>query len=153
MNRQQRRALKSNEKEPTYNISGSMLESLKIAAVEEGCAKALFLMLAIPTMVVHDKFSSFMKKKCREENFVDECLKLYELYNEGYVGLEDLWQCLEQEAQIKMPVVPKINFAKRVSELHEQIKNKDMLIKQLQKEIEAKDCIIRKQTIMLSDMQ
>lgn len=59
-------------------------------------------MLAIPVMVIHDKFGSLMKKEGRVEKFVDLCMEEYKCYEEGYVRLEELAKCLKDEANIEV---------------------------------------------------
>ncbi len=67
---------------------------------------AFFLMLAIPVMVIHDKYGKIMRRnvdgKSREERFADLCLDLYDSFNKGYVTLDDLAECLWEEAGIKL---------------------------------------------------
>lgn len=38
----------------------------------------------------------------RAERFADLCLDLYDSFNKGYVTLDDLSQCLWEEAGIKL---------------------------------------------------
>lgn len=105
MNRAERRAKCIKTKEVVINIKVSELEAIKQNAVKEAVDKAFFLMLAIPTMVIHDKFAKLIKLKddkgdTREARFCDEVLELYDTFQQGYVGLEDLKQCLIEEAGI-----------------------------------------------------
>lgn len=62
-----------------------------------------FLMLAIPTMVIHDKFGQLMKKGNREKTFVDLCMDTYQCYEKGYVTIKELRQLLKEEAGIEIP--------------------------------------------------
>lgn len=78
------------------------IEAMKKQAVNEAVDTAFFLMLAIPTMVIHDKFSKLMKKDGREATFAELCIDLYELYKEGYVDVADLHKILEDEAGLKI---------------------------------------------------
>lgn len=102
MNRAQRRANGIKGKEPVYNLRECDIQAMKDKAVEDGVNLAFFLMLAIPVMVIHDKFGKFMKRDGREEIFAEECLRLYQLYKDGYVDIKDLQQCLLEEAGIRM---------------------------------------------------
>lgn len=94
------------EKEPVLNIKASDIQSIKKQAVSNAADTAFFLMLAIPVMVIHDKYPLLMRRevdgKSREERFADLCLDLYDSFNRDYVTLEDLAQCLWEEAGIKL---------------------------------------------------
>ena len=102
MNRAERRARGIKTKEATYNLNQSQIEKMKQDAVSKGCDLAFGLMLAIPVMIIHDKFSEIMPKKGREETFANLCLKLYEQYNQGYVSLDDLAECLKEETGMSL---------------------------------------------------
>ena len=103
MNRAERRRLaKNNASEPVINIKSSDIERIKAQASEEAVELAFTLMLGIPAMVIHDKFGQLMKKDGREERFVDMCMDLYDSYDKGFITLEDLHQCLWEEANIKI---------------------------------------------------
>ena len=93
MNRAERRRLNIKNKEPVFTLRTCDIENIKHNATN----LAFFLMLAIPTMVIHDKFSKLMKRDGREQTFADEVIKLYEAFNEGYVSLEELHECLKTE--------------------------------------------------------
>lgn len=79
---------------------------MKVDATNTAADTAFFLMLAIPVMVIHDKYPQIMRKmvdgKSREERFADLCLDLYDSFNKGYVTLDDLAECLWEEAGIKL---------------------------------------------------
>jgi len=106
VNRAERRRQKLNKTDPSYNIKASNLNKMKQNATEKGINDAFLLMLAIPVMVIHDKYSLIMKRnvdgKSREERFTDLCLDLYDSFNQGYVTLDELQQCLEEETGIKI---------------------------------------------------
>lgn len=103
MRRQQREAVKAGK---TYNFNNSQIQALKQDATEKAIHTAFTLMLAIPVMVMHDKYGQLMKKevdgKSREERFAEMCLDLYDSYEQGYVTIDDLRQCLEDETGIKI---------------------------------------------------
>lgn len=101
MNRAERRRMQK-KKTPTYNIRKDSLDAIKENAKAEGCDLAFFLMLAIPNMIIHDKFGQLMKKEGREQRFAELVLELYETFQQGYVSLEDLEKCLEQETGMKV---------------------------------------------------
>lgn len=79
---------------------------MKVDATNTAADTAFFLMLAIPVMVIHDKYPKIMRKvvdgKSREERFADLCIDLYDSFNKGYVTLDDLAKCLWEEAGIKL---------------------------------------------------
>lgn len=102
MNRAERRAKGIKTKEPIINIKVSEIEQIKADAVEKACQKAFFLMLAIPTMVIHDMFGDLMKRDGREEKFANLVLELYDTYQKGYVSFDELKQCLAQETGLRM---------------------------------------------------
>ena len=106
MNRAERRRLAkqgiSVKKEAVINIKQSDIDQMKIDTAEQAAEKAFFLMLAIPTMVIHDHFGDLMKKEGREQKFVKWCLNTYECYGQGLVTIEELQQCLYEEAGLRM---------------------------------------------------
>lgn len=110
MNRSQRRKLEKQgiktEKEKVINIKTSDVQKIKEDAAHNATDTAFFLMLAIPVMVIHDKYPRIMKRvedgKPREERFADLCIDLYDSFNRGYVTLDDLAKCLWEEAGIKL---------------------------------------------------
>lgn len=99
MNRAQRRATGA-PKELTYTLTRSQIQEIKQQCTNEAVDTAFKLMLCIPTMVIHDYFSKIMKKEGRLETFVDLVLDLYDSYNRGFIKLEELEDCLKEEAGI-----------------------------------------------------
>ena len=107
MNRAERRRMGRNiASEPVINIKASDVERIKRQASKDASDIAFFLMIAIPVMVLHDKYSLLMKRevngKSREERFAELCLELYDSFEKGYVTIDDLHQCLWEEAGIKI---------------------------------------------------
>ncbi len=102
MNRQERRRLGIKKKDPMISIKQSDIDRMKEEATEKGCKLAFNLMLALPSMVIHDKFGQLMKKDGRVEKFVDLCMEQYRCYEEGYVGLEELAKLLKDEAGVEI---------------------------------------------------
>ena len=92
--------------EPVMNIKASDIQQIKKQATSNAADTAFFLMLAIPVMVMHDKYPQLMRRevdgKPREERFADLCIDLYDSFNRGYVTLDDLAECLWEEAGIKL---------------------------------------------------
>ena len=110
MNRAERRRMGRNiASEPVINIKASDVERIKRQASKDASDIAFFLMIAIPVMVLHDKYSLLMKReingKSREERFAELCLELYDSFEKGYVTIDDLHQCLWEEAGIKIEKV------------------------------------------------
>ena len=101
MNRAERRRLGIKKPEAVRQMRDSDIEAIRQKALKEGCQQALFLMLALPVMVIHDKYGQFRKKEGREERFAEEIIKLYQLYEQGYVDIKDLQQCLWEEAGLR----------------------------------------------------
>ena len=101
MNRAERRRLGVKQSDPVRYMKDSEIEAIRQQALKEGCQQALFLMLAIPVMVIHDKYGTFNRKAGREERFANEVIKLYQLYEQGYVDIKDLQQCLWEEAGLR----------------------------------------------------
>lgn len=93
-------------KEPVINVKASDIQAIKQQATSSAADTAFFLMLAIPVMVIHDKYPQLMRRevdgKPRAERFADLCLDLYDSFNRGYVTLDDLADCLWEEAGIKL---------------------------------------------------
>lgn len=89
-----------------YKMSPEEVKQLKNEATQIVLKKAFKLMLAIPTMVIHDKYSQLMRKeadgKNREQRFVDLCLDMYDSFDRGYITLEDLENCLWQEGGVRI---------------------------------------------------
>ena len=110
MNRAERRANGIKRKEPTYNLNESQILKIKQDAASKGCDLAFGLMLAIPVMVIHDKYPKLMRKEGREETFANLCLELYDHYDKGYVSLDDLAQCLYEETGMSLEETRKKYF-------------------------------------------
>lgn len=100
MNRQERRRLGIKRKEPIINLRKEDIQNMKEEAVGKGVRMAFTLMLALPTMVIHDHFGELMRKDGREKRFVALCMEQYKCYEEGYVGLEELHKLLKEEADV-----------------------------------------------------
>lgn len=110
MNRAERRKRQKQglptHKEPVMNVKVSDIQNIKKQATTEAADLAFLLMLSIPVMVIHDKYPQLMRRevdgKSRAERFADLCLDLYDSFEKGYVTLDDLAQCLWEEAGIKL---------------------------------------------------
>lgn len=102
MNRKERRAKGIKNHEPILHVKASDIERMRENDTREAVELAFALLLAIPVQIIHDKFGQLMKKEGREQRFAEMILELYDLYNQGYVTLEDLAQCLEEETGMKL---------------------------------------------------
>lgn len=93
-------------KDPVYNLKASEIKAIKEETARKATDTAFFLMLAIPVMIIHDKYPLLMKKtvdgKSREERFADLCIDLYDTFDKGYLTLDELAECLWEEAGIKL---------------------------------------------------
>lgn len=93
-------------KEPVINVKASDIQNIKKEATTNAADTAFFLMLAIPVMVIHDKYPQLMRRdvegKSRAERFANLCIDLYDSFDKGYVTLDDLADCLWEEAGIKL---------------------------------------------------
>lgn len=92
---EQRRAMRI--KNPTYTLTQKQIDQIKAEAVVEVSDRAFILMLAIPVMVLHDKYGQLMRKDGREEKFAELCLDLYDSFEKGYITLDDLKNTLQEE--------------------------------------------------------
>lgn len=103
MNRaEKRRAQKVSKKQSNvYTLTQAQIDKIKDDAVMEASSVAVMLMLAIPVMILHDKYWVKTAKR-KIPLFVDQCLDLYTSFSEGRVTLEDLHKCLEEESGIKI---------------------------------------------------
>ena len=102
MNRSERRRLGIKRREPTINIRMEDVEQMKKEATKAAADWAFFMMLAVPTMVIHDHFGELMKKEGREQRFVDLCLDTYKCYEDGLVDIRELSEVLKDEAGVEI---------------------------------------------------
>lgn len=114
MNRAERRRLAKQghivPAEPVVNVKASSLETIREQIRREETIKAaenaFFYMLAVPTMVIHDKFAQLIKlkvdDKTREERFVEMCLEQFDYVHKEYVSIDDLHECLKKEAGVEL---------------------------------------------------
>lgn len=105
MNRAERRRIEREQgkkkTEKTYTLTQSQIDQIKIDATLKASDTAFLLMLAIPVMVLHDKWwEKTSSKRCPK--FVDQCLDLYDSFEKGYVTLDDLEKCLIEESGIRL---------------------------------------------------
>jgi hypothetical protein len=98
MNRAERRKLKA-KPEPVYNLTASQLEGMKVEATNEAIYKAFTLMIAFPTMVIHDKFEQLAEipDAQRVKRMGEMIIDLYDSYDRDYVSIQDLHDWLREE--------------------------------------------------------
>ncbi|MGI6068922.1 MAG: hypothetical protein ACOYBE_00650 [Blautia sp.] len=99
---ERRRTEREQSKKPrTYIIT-----STEIAAIKEDITKAvadelMAKVFGIGVMVIHDKFGQLMRKevdgRSREQRYFDYCMELYDSYEQGYLTLDDIKDCLRDE--------------------------------------------------------
>ena len=104
MNRAERRRQGIKESVKTYTLNEDQIKQIKADAVKEAIDTAFILMLGLPVMILHDKYSLLMKRevdgKCREERFTDLLLDLYDSFDKGYLTLDDILNCIKEECGI-----------------------------------------------------
>lgn len=96
--------IKKNRKKKKL-VTNKEIEKIKDDITNDAIRKAFILMLCIPTMVIHDKYTSLMKKvdeqnRNREERFIDFCLNNYECILENKVELRELVKILKEETGV-----------------------------------------------------
>lgn len=100
MNRQERRRRKIGDKPRTYTLTDQQIARLKANAVKEASEKAFVAMLGLPLLTLRDEFDF---GRIRLERFMERLLEKYKCFDEGYVGLEELKQVIEDETGVKIP--------------------------------------------------
>lgn len=103
MDRAQRRRLEREQSKKTkvYTLTQEQIDKIKKDATDEAVSTGFKLMLAIPIMVLHDKYWVKTAGK-RLPEFVDKCLDLYDSYEKGYITLEEINEVLWNEGGIKL---------------------------------------------------
>lgn len=118
-NRKQRRAAKKAgkpvEREPVINVKRTDLERLKAEATDLAMERAFLLMLAIPLLTLRDK-KGYGKK--RLEEFADDCLSKYDLFQKGNFSLEDFHQILYDECGMQIRNVEFVTDGRAASNIN-----------------------------------
>lgn len=101
MNRADRRRSKSSGGlyPSKSTVMTGLLNKTKKPAFDESALWAFQLMLAIPVMILRDKFE-FSKEQ--SEEFVSKGLYYYDSLEQGLITMEELHECLWEEAGIKI---------------------------------------------------
>lgn len=104
MNRAERRKNKLKNREPVYNMTAAQLDAIKTEATNAAIAKAFSLMLAFPTMVIHDKFDQLaeLPDAQRVKRMGEMILDLYDSYDRDYVSIRDLHEWLRDEVGVEV---------------------------------------------------
>ena len=106
MNRAERRRNGINEPEKSIMIKTSDIERIKQEAAERATNTAITLMLGIPLLVLHDKYSEITRKevngKSRLERFAEMCLFQFDCFNEGRLTIDDFNNIIWNEAGIRL---------------------------------------------------
>lgn len=103
MNRAERRRMeKEKAKAPkTYTMTYADIAKLKDDMTQVIADELLVKVFGIAVMVVHDKFGQLMRKdvngESREQRFFNYCMDLYDSFEQGYLTLEDIKDCLRNE--------------------------------------------------------
>lgn len=102
MNREERRKRKVKRTEPVYNMTASQLEGMKVEITNEAICKAFALMVAFPTMVIHDKFDQLaeLPDAQRVKRMGEMIIDLYDSYDRDYVSIRDLHEWLRDEVGV-----------------------------------------------------
>lgn len=80
--------------EPMINVKSSDLQQIKKQATSEAVDTAFLIMLAMPMLVLRDKYGF---GKIRLERFMDQVLEVYDSFNKDYLTLDDMHQALKDE--------------------------------------------------------
>lgn len=104
-----RRDLRQAEKgKVVRTMTVAQIQQLKKEMAEVIADELLMKVFGISAMVLHDKFGMLMRKEVdgesREERFLDECMKLYQSFEKGYLTLEDIQQTLSEECGITLMI-------------------------------------------------
>lgn len=104
---ERRREMRGQEKkEVTRVMTIVQIQQMKKDMAELIADELLMKVVGIATLIIHDKFGMLMKKevdgKSREERFIDEWEKQYELFEAGRMTLEDIQEVLRDECGITM---------------------------------------------------
>lgn len=81
-----------------------MMLQAKRSAVKQATDDIVRTLIAMPVMVLHDKWGFGQK---RLERFVEQLVEVLDSYEKGYVTMDDLMQALKEEAGIDLRERPK----------------------------------------------
>lgn len=98
MNRAERRRSAVTTKPKTYVLTEDQINKIKRDAVMEATRKAFLMFMAIPVMVLHDKFGF---GKLRAGRFMDYVLVWYESVQDNETKLMEIVNIAEAECGIR----------------------------------------------------
>lgn len=98
MNRAERRRSARQEKPRTYVLTEDQINQIKQDAVQTATRRAFLMFMAIPVMVLHDKFGF---GKIRLGRFMDYVLIWYESVQNNETQLMELVKIAEKECAIR----------------------------------------------------
>lgn len=101
MNRQERRRQATATKDRSIMIKESEIRQIKEQATTEAIELAFEQVLAIPIMVLRDKYG-FGKKRC--ERFAEQMLEVWRAVQDDYISIEDLRVTLWDEAGVRLEI-------------------------------------------------
>lgn len=96
--RQNKAKLKTDK---TINIKQSEVDKIKQDAKTQGIDEAFRIAMAMPLMVLHDKYE-FGSKRC--EDFIDHVFELYDSLISGYITFNDMQQTILDELGINLVI-------------------------------------------------
>lgn len=99
MNRAERRRNARNEKPKTYVLTEDQITKLKQDAAYEATRRAFFMFMAIPIMVLHDKFGFGVRRLTK---FLDYALIWFDSVQKNETSLTELVKIAEKECGIKV---------------------------------------------------
>jgi hypothetical protein len=103
VNRAERRRLQREglpvKKEPVINMKVSDVQRITRDSTKDAVDQVFLLMLGLPVLTLRDKWGF---GKVRSERFIEQVLELYDSFEKGYLTLEDIKECLWDEAGIKI---------------------------------------------------
>lgn len=97
---------KNKKKVATYNLNEEQIEAIKKQATMDAIDQCFIMMMAFPTMVIHDKMNDIWvnkgKSETREERFMNHVLELYDSFLKGYITIDDLLNTIKDETGVEL---------------------------------------------------
>lgn len=93
MNRKERRKAGKTEKVAVYNLTADQIDQLKQEAVDEAALVAFKMFMAVPIMVLHDKFGF---GSLRAQRFMDYAMIWYESVQKNETSLKEIMKIAEE---------------------------------------------------------
>lgn len=108
MNRSQRRKAGKADRPKTYILTHDQIDRMKLEAVNEAALTAFRMFMAVPIMVLHDKFGF---GRIRGQRFMDYAVIWYESIQNGETSLEEIMRLAEELTGVKVVKEDKKNEA------------------------------------------